>query len=163
MRKEYLFIGLLLLIGIASLFDVISDYSQHASWSHLIMEFCLILLSLAGIIYLLIEIFRHKHHNQLLEGQLKESEKDLLKTRSQLKKVGQEYRQVIHDQLRFWQLSDSEREVAMLLLKGLSFKEIAEVRETQEKTVRQQASSLYKKAGLTGRHEFSAYFFEDLL
>ncbi len=161
--KEYVFIVLLLLISVASLVDVVIDYSEHASWEHLVLEFCLIFLSFGGIVYLILEIFKHKRKNQTLEVQLADTQKNLSETQSRVKKVGQQYRQVIREQLEEWQLSESENEVAMLLLKGLSFKEIAEVRETQEKTVRQQASSLYKKAGLAGRHEFAAYFFEDLL
>ena len=51
----------------------------------------------------------------------------------------------------------------MLLLKGLSLKEIAAVRNTHEKTTRQQASAIYRKAGVTGRHAFSAWFIEDYL
>lgn len=62
-----------------------------------------------------------------------------------------------------WQLSAAEREVALLLLKGLAHKEIADIRHTTEKTVRQQALSLYRKAGLSGRAELSAFFLEDLL
>ena len=161
--KEYVFIVLLLLISVASLVDVVIDYSEHASREHLVLEFCLILLSLGGIVYLVLETFKHKRKNQTLEVQLADTQKNLSETQSRVKKVGQQYRQVIREQLEEWQLSESENEVAMLLLKGLSFKEIAEVRETQEKTVRQQASSLYKKTGLAGRHEFAAYFFEDLL
>ena len=42
-------------------------------------------------------------------------------------------------------------------------KEIILIRETKEKTVRQQASNVYKKAGIAGRHELVAFFFEDLL
>jgi DNA-binding NarL/FixJ family response regulator len=42
-------------------------------------------------------------------------------------------------------LTGSEIEVGWLLLKGLSLKEIAIVRSTQEKTVRQQASSIDSK------------------
>ncbi len=162
-QKEYVFIVLLLLISIASLIDMFFDYSKHASMGHLVIEFGLILLSLGGVVYLIFEIFKHKRKNQTLEVQLADTQKNLSETQSRVKKAGQQYRQVIREQLEEWQLSESEREVAMLLLKGLSFKEIAEVRETQEKTVRQQASSLYKKAELAGRHEFSAYFFEDLL
>jgi DNA-binding NarL/FixJ family response regulator len=45
----------------------------------------------------------------------------------------------------------------------LSFNEIAAVRETKEKTVRQQASEIYRKSGVSGRHAFSAWFFEDFL
>ncbi|MCB0322699.1 MAG: response regulator transcription factor [Bdellovibrionales bacterium] len=51
----------------------------------------------------------------------------------------------------------------MLILKGLSHKEIADVRQTTEKTVRRQATSLYAKAGLENRAQLSAFFLEDLL
>jgi DNA-binding CsgD family transcriptional regulator len=70
---------------------------------------------------------------------------------------------VVTRQFSEWQLTGSEIEVGWLLLKGLSLKEIAIVRNTQEKTVRQQASSIYKKSGVSGRHAFSAWFIEDIL
>jgi DNA-binding CsgD family transcriptional regulator len=70
---------------------------------------------------------------------------------------------VLQVQFEEWSLTQTEKEVALLLLKGLSFKEIASVRSTLEKTVRQQASSIYKKAGVSGRHSFSAWFIEDIL
>ena len=50
-------------------------------------------------------------------------------------------------------LSPAEREVGLLLLKGLSLKEVAETRQTSERTVRQQALAVYRKAGLAGRAE----------
>jgi DNA-binding NarL/FixJ family response regulator len=42
-------------------------------------------------------------------------------------------------------------------------KEIADIRQTQEKTVRTQATTIYKKSGLSGRQELSAFFLEDIL
>jgi DNA-binding NarL/FixJ family response regulator len=71
--------------------------------------------------------------------------------------------EVIQEQFSEWQLTAGEQEVALLLLKGLSFKEIAALRNTLEKTVRQQASGIYRKAGVTGRHAFAAWFIEDFL
>ncbi len=53
--------------------------------------------------------------------------------------------------------------MGLLLLKGLSHQEVADVRNVSERTVRQQARSLYRKAGLTGRADLAAYFLEDLL
>ena len=50
-----------------------------------------------------------------------------------------------------------------MLLKGLSLKEIASLRDTREKTVRQQASTIYGKSGLEGRHALAAWFLEDFL
>lgn len=71
--------------------------------------------------------------------------------------------EAIDAQFSRWSLTEAEREVALLLLKGLSLKEIAAVRATTERTVRAQARSLYGKAGLTGRAALSAFFLEDLL
>jgi DNA-binding CsgD family transcriptional regulator len=69
----------------------------------------------------------------------------------------------IDEQLERWRLSGAETEIALLLLKGLEHKEIAALRGVSETTVRQQARSLYRKAGLAGRHELAAFFLEDLL
>ena len=69
----------------------------------------------------------------------------------------------IDTQFSRWNFTEAEREVALLLLKGLSVKEIAAVRATSERTIRAQSASLYSKAGLTGRAALSAFFLEDLL
>ncbi|MBI5505719.1 MAG: response regulator transcription factor [Deltaproteobacteria bacterium] len=69
----------------------------------------------------------------------------------------------IDTQLERWELSSAEQSVALLLLKGLSHKEVADVRGTSEATVRQQARAIYRKSGLTGRHDLAAFFLEDLL
>jgi DNA-binding CsgD family transcriptional regulator len=65
-------------------------------------------------------------------------------------------------QFQDWGMTEAEREVGLLILKGLSHKEIAALRATTEATVRQQAQAIYRKAGLPGKTAFSAYFLEDL-
>jgi len=69
----------------------------------------------------------------------------------------------IEAQFNRWNLTEAEREVALLLLKGLSLKEVAAIRATTERTIRAQAQALYAKAGVTGRAALSAFFLEDLL
>jgi DNA-binding CsgD family transcriptional regulator len=69
----------------------------------------------------------------------------------------------IDEQFARWNLTEAEREVALLLMKGLSLKEVAAVRASSERTVREQARAVYAKAGLTGRAGLSAFFLEDLL
>lgn len=70
--------------------------------------------------------------------------------------------QAIEDQFQHWHLSTAEIDVAGLMLKGVSQKEIAAARNTTEATIRQQAQSIYRKSGLSGRAELSAYFLESL-
>ena len=65
-------------------------------------------------------------------------------------------------QFQKWDMSAAECEVGLLILKGLSHKEIAALRNTSDATVRQQAQAIYRKAGLPGKTAFSAYFLEDL-
>ena len=62
-----------------------------------------------------------------------------------------------------WGLTGAEREVALLQLKGLRHRTIAELRNTSERTVRQQALAIYRKSGLDGRSDLAAFFLEDLL
>jgi DNA-binding CsgD family transcriptional regulator/uncharacterized protein YjeT (DUF2065 family) len=71
--------------------------------------------------------------------------------------------EAIDAQFSQWNLTDAEREVALLLLKGLSLKEVAAIRATAERTIRAQARAVYSKAGLTGRAALSAFFLEDVL
>lgn len=70
---------------------------------------------------------------------------------------------VMRNQFTDWGLSPSECEVALLLIKGLSMREISAAREVKEKTIRQQATSVYAKSGYAGRHELTAHFIEDLM
>jgi len=66
-------------------------------------------------------------------------------------------------QFEEWGMTAAEQEIGMLILKGLSHKEVATLRGTSEATVRQQAQSIYNKSNLPGKTAFSAYFLEDLM
>lgn len=62
-----------------------------------------------------------------------------------------------------WKLSATEKEIALMLLKGLTFKEIAKARCKSERTVRQQAGAIYAKSSLASRSDLAAYFLEDFM
>lgn len=62
-----------------------------------------------------------------------------------------------------WGLTSAEREIALLLLKGHSHKQIAFNTGRSERTVRQHAVAVYQKSGLGGRAELAAFFLEDLM
>jgi len=69
----------------------------------------------------------------------------------------------VDEQFRVWRLTPSEREVAVLLLKGHGHKQIAAATSRSERTVRQHAVAVYQKSGLQGRAELAAFFLEDLV
>ena len=69
----------------------------------------------------------------------------------------------IDAQFERWGLTAAEREIGLLMLKGFSHKEVAELRSTTDATVRHQAKTVYQKAGVPNRAAFCAFFLEDLL
>ena len=68
----------------------------------------------------------------------------------------------IESQFGLWNLTPAEADVAGLILKGASLRDIAGLRRTSEATIRQQAQNIYRKSGLATRSELAAYFLEDL-
>jgi len=161
--NEVFFISLLTVIALLNISDFIIDLQEGSDTLHLAQEAFLVIASIGGIGYLLREVMIRRHEAEQIKQQLQSANRNLQATNQKLKEMSQHYSEVINQQLKDWSLTPSESEVAMLLLKGLSFEEIASVRDTKEKTVRQHATAIYRKSGLNGRHEFSAWFFEDFL
>jgi len=70
---------------------------------------------------------------------------------------------VINDQFKFWNFTKAETEIAWLILKGFSYPDIANLRSVSEKTINQQAGSIFRKSNVKNRHELVSSFIEDLL
>lgn len=70
--------------------------------------------------------------------------------------------QAIDGQFVAWGLTNVEREIALLLLKGAGHKQAAAQLQRSERTVRQHAVDIYRKAGVQGRAELAAFFLQDL-
>lgn len=139
------------------------DAQEGVQWWHLLVEATIACAALVGIFLLLRGSFvlrRSLAEERKLSTRLQTEANNW---RSQSKKYVEGLSQIIDSQLTNWKLTQSEKEVAFLLLKGMSLKEIAEIRKTSEKTARTQSVSIYSKAGLAGRSELSAFFLEDLL
>lgn len=89
------------------------------------------------------------------------AERDSWRNRARLALDG--LARAIDEQFAEWDLTQAEREVALLLLKGFSHKHIAAVTGRSERTARQHAAAVYRKAGLAGRAELAAFFLGDLM
>lgn len=153
----------LLIFSLFFIFDIVHDLNQGIAFSHVIHEVILFGVSFAALIWQVRVIFLKNKSLTALNLELLETKKSYQEWKNKTHSQSVEIRQMIDQQFLVWHLSQSEKDVALLLIKGLSMKEIAEIRQTQEKTVRQQATTIYKKAGLSGRQELAAFFLEDIL
>ena len=164
MTRERQFIAaVLLVITFMVGADLATDSREGVTWWHLFAEGLTALTAALGVFFLLRDSFTLKRSLEVERSTVSRLESEGKAWQAQSKKYIEGLSQAIDQQLAQWQLSHSEREVAFLLLKGLSFKEIAEIRNTSEKTARTQSTAIYSKAGLAGRSELAAFFLEDLL
>lgn len=163
-RQERTFIvSILSIVAVMVAFDLFTDSKEGVAVWHVLVEGSTGLAALFGLFYFIKDSFNLKHK---LSDSLNENIQ-LKKEASDWKNEAQKYieglSQSIDHQLTKWNLTAAEKEVALLLLKGLSLKEVADIRETTEKTARVQSIAIYSKSGLSGRSELAAFFLEDLL
>lgn len=162
-RERWVIMAILLGTAIFVGADLITDSQEGVRWWHLAAEGFVALAALGGVVFLLRGSFALQRSlaAEVLksEGLQKEAEQWRKQAKAHIEGLSQE----IERQLNAWMLTASEKEVAFLLLKGLSLKEIAEIRKTSEKTARAQSTAIYEKSGLAGRSELAAFFLEDLL
>ena len=161
--KEPVLILVFAIVVVASGADLVADLSHGADTEHIVKEAIIVIISTVAIAWLLWGLHQQRLEIKSLQQELETANNPQTLPKKYVLEARQKLGNVVTRQFSEWMLTGSEIEVGWLLLKGLSLKEIAIVRSTQEKTVRQQASSIYKKAGVTGRHAFSAWFIEDIL
>jgi DNA-binding CsgD family transcriptional regulator len=155
--------AILTLIAMLIGLDVAADARAGSSLGHLALELVVVTIALTASIALWTQLLLARRRARTLERDLVRAEKDLARFREESREHLRGLAEAIDRQFDRWGLSTAEREVALLLLKGLALKEIAAARATSERTVRQQALAVYRKGALAGRAELSAFFLEDLL
>ena len=154
-----LFVSIALVIGA----DLVSDWLEGGSLSHAAVELAVMMAALAGAAMLVRDLVRARARTKTLARELATSHRDAQRYREEAAELLRGLGETIDRQLDRWSLTQAEKEVAILLLKGLSHQEVADVRGTSERTARKQARAVYSKADLEGRAELSAFFLEDLL
>ena len=97
-----------------------------------------------------------------LERDLRAQQREAQQWRQEARNALEGLGAAIEREFAKWRLTEAERDVALLLLKGLSHKDIAAARHTSEGTARQQSLAIYRKAGITSRSSLAAFFLEGL-
>lgn len=155
--------GVLALIALLAAIDLVVDLREGVTLWHVLAEATVAVVACFGAFHLLRGAWQLRMRLDAQGRDFSAFRQEAEAWRTGSKKYLDGLSRSIGVQLDQWQLSAAEKEVAFLLLKGLSLKEIAAARRTTEKTARVQSSAVYTKSGLAGRSELSAFFLEDLL
>ena len=127
------------------------------------IEIGLMIIAAGGITLLVNQLRAQREERLTLIRDLETARRDGQTWRARVQSHLDGLGAAIDRQLDAWALTAAEKEVALLMLKGFSHKEIGVLRKTSEATARQQAGAIYAKSGLASRAAFCAFFLEDFL
>jgi len=161
-NKAWFFCGFAVLVVIDSAFEIVQEIAGGEPYSSMVADTIIFVLSSITLLLLLADYLIQRKSLRSVQAQLDAARGRLLQIDESAPGIANKYRDIIQKQFEDWDLTGSEQQIAIMLIKGLSFREVAEIRKTKDKSVRQQATRIYKKANVTGRHELAGWFFEDL-
>jgi DNA-binding CsgD family transcriptional regulator len=162
-RRLSLAVALFAAIAVLIAVDLAADSQTGVDRGHLALEGLVMALAVVGVTALWRGFLTAEMRAARLTVDLDAARAEAVRYREEAREALQGLGEAIDGQFDRWQLTAAEREVGLLMLKGLSHREVAEIRHTSEATVRQQALMVYRKSGLANRSELSAFFLEDLL
>jgi len=169
-REGFTSVTLFAVIAALMATDLTIEYRHGVSMALQTFELLIFVSALAGIAFHWWKVAGEQDRSRSLDRALTAARAEARQSSEEARRWNREAQAALEGlgaaidrQFDRWQLTAAEREVALLQLKGLRHKAIAELRHTSERTVRQQALAVYRKSGLGGRTDLAAFFLEDLL
>ncbi|MBI1220155.1 MAG: helix-turn-helix transcriptional regulator [Rhodobacteraceae bacterium] len=89
--------------------------------------------------------------------------KRMRKIEGQIEAAAGQFQTHIDGQFDAWALTPTERQIALLVIKGFSNSEVASLRKSTESTVKSHLTSIFRKSGLNSRQQLVASVIEDLI
>jgi len=143
-------IGAQVLCALVFLMDVAWDISEAGGLTrHLWPEALASLALLAGIGFEIVYLLQLLQRKASLERSVGMASSEL--------------QDIIQNHFDTWKLTASERDVAALMIKGLSISEIAAVRGSAEGTVKAHLNAIYRKSNARNRAEVLSHIMDTLI
>lgn len=165
-RLRLFLLGAFVFIGLLAAIDIVADIQEGTEQVHIIIEIFVFILAIFSASAITFRLLKEAKESRRLVNEmtleLQKNREEAIEWKNETQTLLQGLGASINKQFERWSLTTSEKEIGLFLLKGLSHKEVAYIRGVSEATARQQARSIYKKAGLSGRHDLAAFFLEEL-
>jgi DNA-binding CsgD family transcriptional regulator len=138
------------LCAVVFLVDVVADFYEVSGvdW-HLLPEALAVVALFVGIGFEIMYLMQILKRKASLERSIKMASSSL--------------QSVVESHFDSWNLTPAERDVAALMVKGLSISEIAGVRGSAEGTVKAHLNAIYRKSNARNRAEVLSHIMDTLI
>lgn len=157
-RAVFLGMAVLLLCMTFFSFDVVADFVEHrvegtpytaVELLHVVFE----TLAAIGLGYAAITL---RAYLGLLQA-------DAERSRETIHMLRGNFDEVLRDKFTDWELTTAERDVTLLIIRGLSVADIAAARNTAQGTIKAQSTSIFRKIGVRSKTELMSTIIDEFL
>jgi DNA-binding NarL/FixJ family response regulator len=93
----------------------------------------------------------------------REGHRRMVQAERRMNAAAGEFHEHLLAQFDDWELTPTEKDIALYVIKGFSNLEIANLRGTTESTVKSQVSAIFRKSGVASRQQLATWAVEDLI
>lgn len=156
--RAKLTVGLMATAGLFFFQDVIFDVRQHLGDNvpYSTEELLHLLFEAFAVLVLVVSIKQMSDYTRHLQENSKRQQLSLYHLR-------QDFDDLVQNKFEHWQLTQAEADVTLLVLRGLTTEQIAELRGVAKGTVKVQAHNAMQKAGVGSRVELMSIFLEEFM
>lgn len=154
-------IGLLIFLDFLN--EVYSGMNQYDLIEAFIIEGGILTTITLTIRYIWNRFQNETHDKDSIHQDLLSIKDEVEKWKEMTQFLSENYRIYVEQQMEKWGFTKTEKEIAHYLLKGLSSKEMATLRNSSDRTIRNHCQVIYQKSNLKGKSEFMAFFLEKIL
>jgi DNA-binding CsgD family transcriptional regulator len=159
----YFLIGIFLLVVLKISLNILTGANIFNIFFDLVLE-----LAILGLVIMMVNFvwkyFRDEEQTrEIIRHDLEATKKIAQAFEKKSQGLVKEFQSYVHHEFNQWQLSQSEKEISLLILEGLSSKDMSQKRFTSERTIRNQCAAIYQKSKLAGKNDFCAYFLKEFL
>jgi DNA-binding NarL/FixJ family response regulator len=160
LSRNAVVLGMALLLGCMAFFviDVIVDIVEHvlsrtpygaSELVHLVFE----ILAVGGLSYAALT----------LRAYLRLSRAEAARSKETIQMLRGNFDAVLREKFDEWGLTAAERDVTLLIIRGLSGAEIAAARNTAQGTIKAQSTSIFRKIGVGSKTELMSAIIDEFL
>ena len=149
------------LMGASALFffqDVVNDLKEHwkADISYTASDLVHLIFEMIAVLALVIAIVE-------MLGNIRRLRDEKLRQTNQLKHLREDFDELVHEKFAAWNLTPAERDVALMMLRGLTVEQISDLRNVSKGTIKVQSHKIMQKADVASRVELMSIFLDEFM